>query len=496
MSYIIGIDLGTSSVKTILINKEGEVLEEVSKDYPIFYGDVGYIEQDIDDWYLQTLNALKELLSKSSYKDNIEGISFSGQMHGLVLIDEKNNPLRKAILWNDTRTIHQTQMIKEKMGENILSITNNLVLDGFTLPKLLWVKENEPDVYSNIYKFMLPKDYIKFKFTGVISTDPSDAAGTLMYDVHNNVWSETILKEFNVDKKIFPEITESTELVGYVLPELGRELGLTKSVKVFTGAADNACGAIGAGVIKEQTTMCSIGTSGVVLSFEETSDKDYAGILHYFNHTKKGKYYSMGVTLSAGNSLNWFKENIAQKDSIEELVEQINNIPIGSEGLIFTPFLTGERTPYFDPKIRASFLGVDSRHSIDHFVRAMIEGITFSLRESLDILRKQGKIVDNITSIGGGAKNNSWLQIQADIFDAKILKFKNDQGPAYGAAMIAAVGSSWFKSLEESASRFLKIDKVYYPNANNVKKYNDLYIIYKKVYSSTKEINEMLYKFR
>src|SRR5699024_10784628 len=171
-------------------------------------------------------------------------------------------------------------------------------------------------------------------------------------------------------------------------------------------------------------------------------------------------------------------------------------IPIGSEGLIFTPFLTGERTPYFDPKIRASFLGVDSRHSIDHFVRAMIEGITFSLRESLDILRKQGKIVDNITSIGGGAKNNSWLQIQADIFDAKILKFKNDQGPAYGAAMIAAVGSSWFKSLEESASRFLKIDKVYYPNANNVKKYNDLYIIYKKVYSSTKEINEMLYKFR
>ncbi|SHM99066.1 xylulokinase [Gracilibacillus kekensis] len=498
MSYVIGVDLGTSAVKLLLVNKSGEVVQEVSKDYPLIQEKTGHSEQKPEDWVEQTVAGLKELVEQ--FKGNvseIEGLSFSGQMHGLVLLDAENKPLRNAILWNDTRTTPQCKEIYDKVGKTkFIDITKNLALEGFTLPKILWVKENEPDLFAQAKTFVLPKDYVRYRLTETLHMDYSDAAGTSLLDVAKKEWSQEICDLLDLPISICPPLVDSHENVGKITSTIADQTGLSTDTDVFAGGADNACGAIGSGILSEGKTFASIGTSGVVLSYEPTGDKDYQGKVHYFNHGEEDAYYAMGVTLAAGHSLNWFKTTFASDKSFEELLDGVGDVPVGANGLLFTPYVVGERTPHADSQIRGSFIGMDSSHTIKDFARSVLEGITFSLNESIAIFRENGKQIDTIYSIGGGAKNPDWLQMQADIFNANIVKLKSEQGPGMGAAMLAAFGSGWFSSLKDCADTFLEDAETYQPISANVEKYQQLFNLYKNVYTQTKELNHDLMKFR
>ncbi|WP_033826986.1 xylulokinase [Bacillus andreraoultii] len=498
MKYVIGVDLGTSAVKVLLVNQSGHVVQEVSKSYPLIQEKSGYSEQDPNEWFEKTTEALAELVAQfNGHPSDIEGISFSGQMHGLVILDQNNELLRNAILWNDTRTTEQCQQIYDIVAKDkLLSITKNVALEGFTLPKILWVKQYEPDIFQQIHTFMLPKDYLRFRMTGEIHMDYSDAAGTLLLDIAKKEWSKEICEKLDIHPSICPPLVESSDLVGTITREFAEKTGLSEKTKVFAGGADNACGAIGAGILSNGKTLCSIGTSGVVLSYEETNDRDFKGKVHYFNHGKESAYYTMGVTLAAGYSLSWFKDVFASYESFNDFLAGIENVPAGSNGLLFTPYIVGERTPHPDSNIRGSFIGMDAKHTKAHFVRAVIEGITFSLNESIEIFRASGKTIDTIVSIGGGAKNETWLQIQADIFHAKIIKLASEQGPGMGAAMLAAYGCGWFDSLDECAETFLDQVRVYEPISENVTKYKELFKIYQEIYVNTKNMNEQLKGFR
>lgn len=498
MKYIIGVDLGTSAVKILLVNQHGKVAKEVSRSYPLIQEKVGYSEQVPNQWVEQTVSGLSELLTgfKGSPED-IEGISFSGQMHGLVLLDENNEVLRNAILWNDTRTTKECEEIYEKVGKDrLLEITKNPALEGFTLPKILWVKNHEPDIFEKVKTFVLPKDYVRYKLTGQLHMDYSDAAGTLLLDMAEKSWSKEICNYLGIDLEICPPLIDSHDNVGGFTEAIIEATGLSVRTRVFAGGADNACGAIGSGILEDGKTLASTGTSGVVLSYEANSDKDFDGKVHYFNHAAPDVYYTMGVTLAAGYSLSWFKDNFAKDISFELLLKDVDTVPVGSNGLIFTPYIVGERTPHVDANIRGSFIGIDASHERKHFTRAVLEGITFSLNESIEIFRRNGKNIDTVISIGGGAKNESWLQMQADIFNARIVKLQSEQGPGMGAAMLAAYGCGWFDSLKDCAAEFLKEDMVYQPIQENVGKYKGLFEIYKEIYGKTRELNKKLMNYR
>lgn len=498
MKYVIGVDLGTSAVKILLVNQNGDVCKEVTKSYPLIIEKSGYSEQNPEVWVEKTKAGIAELISQfDGDASDIEGISFSGQMHGLVLLDKDNQVLRNAILWNDTRTTKQCQQINDVVGrERLLEITKNPALEGFTLPKILWVKENEPEIFDRASVFLLPKDYLRYRMTGNIQMEYSDAAGTLLLNVANREWSSQVVELFGLSDEFCPPLVESHAFVGTVVSEVAQETGLSEGVKVFAGGADNACGAIGSGILFEGKTLCSIGTSGVVLSYEERNDLDFEGKVHYFNHSEENAYYTMGVTLAAGYSLSWFKDTFAETDDFEQFLAGVDEVPAGSNGLLFTPYIVGERTPHADSNIRGSFIGVDAAHERKHFARSVLEGITFSLNESVEIFRNSGKSIDSIISIGGGAKNETWLQMQADIFNAKIEKLTSEQGPGMGAAMLAAYGCGWYPSLKECAQVFIQTAKTYYPIPENVEAYEKLFTIYQQVYTQTKELNEQLREFR
>lgn len=498
MKYVIGIDLGTSAVKILLVNQHGEVTHEVSKPYPLIQEQTGYSEQDPKAWVDQTVAGLSDLLKDfEGNREDIEGLSFSGQMHGLVLLDENNKVLRNAILWNDTRTTAECQDIYNVVGkERLLDITKNPALEGFTLPKILWVKKHEPKIFAQAAKFVLPKDYVRYKLTGKLQMEYSDAAGTLLLNVTKKEWSKEICDLLDIDFDICPPLVASYDEVGHLTADIAERTGLAEATRVFAGGADNACGAIGSGILEDGKTLASIGTSGVVLSYEASDDKDFQGKVHYFNHGAPDAFYTMGVTLAAGYSLSWFKEVFASDESFDDLLADVGSVPVGSNGLLFTPYIVGERTPHADSAIRASFIGMDSSHERKDFVRAVLEGITFSLNESIQIFRDNGKTIDTIVSIGGGAKNKDWLQMQADIFDAKIIRLASEQGPGMGAAMLAAYGCGWFETLQDCANEFLNEDKTFLPNRKNVEKYKELFAIYQDIYGQTKELNERLLPFR
>ncbi|MFK3936359.1 xylulokinase [Alkalihalobacillus sp. NPDC078783] len=498
MSHVIGIDSGTSAVKLLLVSKTGEVEIEVSKPYPLIQEKSGYSEQDPAQWIIQTIEGLTELVKQfNGDSEQIEGISFSGQMHGLVLLDTSNKVLRPAILWNDTRTTSECREIEKLVGEGaLLEITRNPTLEGFTLPKILWVKKNEPEIFSKTAKFLLPKDYLRFALTGKLHSEYSDAGGTLLLDIKNQCWSKEICDKVGIDMDICPPLVDSHASVGQLTNEIAKQTGLSLKTNVFAGGADNACGAVGAGILSEKDTLVSIGTSGVVLAFEDTKDVQVDGGAHFFHHAKPDAFYKMGVTLSAGYSLSWFKQTFAPDLPFDQIINEAGARKPGANGLLFTPYLTGERTPHADSAIRASFIGVSSTHTRADFVRAVLEGITFSLRDSLELFREQGTPVRRIVSIGGGAKSKVWLQMQADVFNVPVVKQANDQGPGMGAAMLAAYGVGWFKSLDECAALFIKEETVYEPNQTQVQQYDKLYRLYRQVYDQTKHLNESLAAYR
>ncbi|SFJ88842.1 xylulokinase [Thermoflavimicrobium dichotomicum] len=496
MPYVLGIDIGTSAVKAILVNEQGHVCQESSVSYPLSQPQFGYSEQDPEAWVQGTIKAVQNLLHDTKISPaDIQGLSLSGQMHSLVLLDQNHRVLRPAILWNDTRTTAECQLIEQTLGKKLLAITQNRALEGFTLPKLLWVKNHEPHIWEQATSFLLPKDYVRFRLTGQLAMDLSDAAGTLLLDLEKREWSPEICSALDIPLSLCPRLVTSQTHAGNLREDIAQQMGLTSATRVFAGGADNACGAVGAGILSHGRTMCSIGTSGVILSYL-TQLPDVKGKLHLMNHAQEGSYYAMGVTLAAGYSLQWFKEQFAQEYSFDDIMQWIDQVPAGADGLLFTPYLVGERTPHADADIRGSFIGIHAAHTRAHFARSVVEGITFSLKESLTILQQAGQKSEHIVSIGGGAKSETWLQLQADIFGIEVVKLDHEQGPALGAAMLAAVGCGWFDTLDDCASNWLKPSQSFSPDKEKAKRYEELFAIYQEVYANTREINQQLRVFR
>ncbi|MBC1669676.1 xylulokinase [Listeria welshimeri] len=495
MAYVLGLDLGTSALKAVLMTEIGEWIAEASSVYPLISEKKGYSEQNPAEW-VKALHVVFEVLHQKvpDLKEKLAGISFSGQMHSLVVMDSEMKVIRPAILWNDVRTTKACQFIRETMPD-IQMITRNPVLEGFTLPKLVWIMQNEPETWRQAAHFCLPKDYLVYILTGELCTDYSDAAGTLLLNVTKKIYSDEILDTFQIPKKALPKLVSSTTCIGVVKVEAAQRLGIKTDVKVFMGGADNAVAAIGAGITRPGLALSSIGTSGVFLNFESNFLEADAAPLHFFNHIEEEAFYSMGVTLSAGNSLNWFKREFAPEESFDELFSSASRIPVGAEGLLFTPYINGERTPYTDSEIRGSFIGIDSRHTRSHFMRAVLEGITFSLRDTFELLKLAGRDAAEIIAVGGGARNPLWLQIQADIYNRNVRTLTNEQGPGVGAAMIAATGLNYFSNLNDCAALFVNYsDKIYIPNEQNVRAYEKMYAIYREIYKSTKLLSMSLAK--
>lgn len=489
MSYVLGIDLGTSSLKGILMDETGRVICEKSSDYGIDTPANGYSEQRPEYWVVACEDVLTQLsIAVDDFGDKLAGISFSGQMHSLVTLDANLKPAYPAILWNDVRTTKQCEQIMSTFGEQLIEITGNIALEGFTLPKILWLQQNEPQVWQKVTKMMLPKDYLSFWFTGEICTEYSDAAGTLLLDIRKKQWSEVILDQFAISKDILPKLLPSMACVGIVKDEICKRYNIKNKVKVFAGGADNACAALASGIADDEIGLVSIGTSGVFSSFEGQVE-DYHGKLHFFNHVIEDKYYSMGVTLAAGNSLSWFKETFAKGISFEDMLNNVYQIAPGSNGLMFTPYIAGERTPHIDSQVRGSFIGIDTKHTFDHFARAVMEGITFSLKDSQMIMEQaKQKKFKKLISVGGGAKNPDWMQMQADIFDAEMIRLSVEQGPGLGACMIAAMGLGWFENVEALIDTFVDYKQATFtPNKENVAIYQAVYQKWQKIYQATKD---------
>lgn len=494
---VLGVDLGTSSVKVSAVDREGQIFAQQSFDYPLSQPHPGWSEQNPEDWVNGTTVAIVNLILKDGIKpEDIAGISYSGQMHGLVLLDEHHQVLRPAILWNDTRTTKQTQEIADKMADKFVAITRNHALEGFTLPKILWVKENEPEIFKQATIFLLPKDYLRYRMTGKLAMDYSDAAGTVALDVAGKTWSKEVQEAFDLPASFFPELIESTDLAGNISDSYASFSGLTTTTKVFGGAADNAAGAVGAGLLQPNMVMSSIGTSGVVAKFEAQPDVDYRGDIHFFNHAIPNTFYSMGVTLAAGDANAWFKSVFGQDIPFAEWVNAAAESSVGANGLIFTPYISGERTPYPDADIRGSFTGIDRTHQRADFIRAVLEGIIFSFKDIMTIYDREGAEFDTVVAIGGGAKSPLWLQIQADIFNKKVFTLANEQGPGLGAAMIAATGLGWYDSVQHAAREIISFGATYEPNPEAVANYEQVYAIYQQVYVATKTISHDLMAYR
>lgn len=493
MELVLGVDLGTSAVKVSAVNNVGEVVVQESFDYPLIQEQPGYSEQNPEEWVSATTMAIVRLiLNHKIVPSEIKGISYSGQMHGLVLLDSDNKVIRPAILWNDTRTTPQCQEIDAKMGDKFVDITGHKPLEGFTITKILWVKENEPENWKKVKTILLPKDYLRYKMTGNLRIDYSDASGTALLDESEKMWSKEICEVFNIPKNILPQLVESSDFTGNITQDYAEYSGLTTETKTFAGAADNAAGAIGAGILNSDDLMVSIGTSGVVLKFEDNFNLNYHGELQFENHALNNNYYSMGVTLAAGYSLNWFKRTFSKDMEFSNFVALARDSPIGANGLLFTPYIVGERTPYPDSSVRGSFIGIDGTHRINDFVRSVLEGIIYSFKDIIKIYEDNSAQIHEIISIGGGAKSDLWLQIQADIFNKDVVKLQNEQGPGLGAAMIAAVGVNWFDTLQDSAKVFVKKGRRFQPIAKNVAIYDSFYKIYAQIYMQTKDISKQI----
>lgn len=489
MSIILGIDLGTSGVKILAVDGEGHILGSATVSYPLIQPKAGWTEQKSEDWWDGVVNAIREVRKQPGVAaESIIALSLSGQMHGSVFLDKNNQVIRNPILWNDTRTFKQCQQITDQVGEKeLIELVGNPALEGFTAPKLLWLRENEPDNYDRLKTLMLPKDYIVHRLTGRLCTEISDAAGTLLLDVRNRSWSDELCKKLDIDISILPEVLESTDVVGTLSAEAADQTGLPKTVKVIAGGADNACSAVGNGIVDEGIILASIGSSGVVLAPTDVVHFDPQGRIHSFNHAIPQRWYLMGVMLSAGLSMSWLKNNIISRD-YEYINQKAAQIKPGSEGIIFLPYLYGERTPHRNPKARGVFFGLSAIHDQNHLMRAVFEGVTFGLKDSLELITGLGIKPEQIRITGGGAKSTLWRQILADVFNADVVTMQADEGPAFGAALIAAVGAEVFGNVGEAVAKTVAIGESTHPDQESVDKYSQIYPLFSNLYRSLENI--------
>lgn len=479
----IGIDLGTSSIKALLVNNKGEILRDSTATYPLHIDENNWSEQNPDDWFSGFMKVVKEVTR--DIKSEIKGISFSGQMHGLVLLDKNDNVIRPAILWNDQRTVEEVEYLNNIIGKDkLLNSTGNIAVTGFTAPKIMWVKKHENELFKKVNKIMLPKDYLVYKLTGSFVTDYSDASGTLYFDVENKKYSQYMLELIGIKEEQLPKPQKSFSSCGYVKEEFMNELKISGKISVFPGGGDQAIGAIGTGTVNDGDINISLGTSGVIFAATNIYQVDDKSFMHSFAHATKG-YHLMGVTLSAAGSMQWWKNNFYPDSSYDNIIEEIKSTKINDE-LYFLPYLSGERSPINDPNARASFVGANNTHQKKHFSRALVEGINFSLYQCFELMLKLGIKPKRVRVTGGGAKNDYWNQMIADLFGIEVETITASEGPAFGAAIIALVGTKEYESIEEACELIIKTNKRYIPNDNNHVLYQKKYQKYLELYPSLK----------
>lgn len=488
MLYI-GIDLGTSAVKLLLMDSEGKILNIVSREYPLYFPHPGWSEQKPEDWYTQTMEGIRELL-KDADKSQVAGISFGGQMHGLVILDKDDNVIRPAILWNDGRTTEETDYLNQVIGKEKLSeYTANIAFAGFTAPKLLWVRNKEPENFARIAKIMLPKDYIAYKLTGVHCTDVSDASGMLLFDVKNRRWSQKMCEICGIQESQLATCFESYEAVGNVLPEVAQELGISAQVKVAAGAGDNAAAAVGTGTVGDNMCNISLGTSGTIFISSKKFGVDKYNALHSFAHAD-GSYHLMGCMLSAASCNKWWMDEIiGTKDYAGE---QRKIEKLGENHVFYLPYLMGERSPHNNPNARAAFIGMTMDTTRTDMTQAVLEGVAFALRDSLEVAKSLGIDLKRTKICGGGAKSPLWKQIIANVLNLKVDVIESEEGPAMGGAMLAAVACGEYASVEEIAAKVVKIVDTVEPEPALVEKYDARYAQFKEIYPTCKPLFEKL----
>lgn len=493
MKYIAGIDVGTSGVKCIIVNETGKVLSSVTESYPCYTPKPGWSEQAPDDWWQGTCKAMSRAVKESGVNNKeIIALGFSGQMHGLVALDEDDRVIRPAILWNDQRTDKECAEIIAKAGglDGLLEYTNNTMLTGFTGGKILWMKKNEPGNYQKMRAFLMPKDYIRFRITAKKATDVSDASGTGLFDVKNRRWSVDLIDLLGFDFSHFPKAYESDEVAGYVTKEAAALTGLKEGMPVFAGGGDAVIQTTGMGIVREGTIGLIIGTSGVVSMSLDHFGINRGGTLQFFCNNDKNKWQAFGVQLSSGGSMEWFKNTIfPQDDSFTEINELVKQSEPGSKNLIFLPYLTGERAPYADPHARGVFFGLSVMHDMGDIARSVMEGVTFGLNDIYELILAANQNLDpkEVISSGGGSRSAIWRQIQADIFELPVKTLTGAaEGGAYGAAIVAGVGTGVWNNIEHAAE-ILSVETVTEPVKENTEKYRKLHSIYRELYSDLKE---------
>ena len=484
MLYI-GVDLGTSAVKLLLMNEEGKIEKIVSREYPLSFPHPGWSEQKPEDWWTQSIEGIKELTSECD-KSQVAGISFGGQMHGLVILDENDEVIRPAILWNDGRTTKETAYLNEVIGKDKLSeYTANIAFAGFTAPKILWVKENEPENFKRIKKIMLPKDYLAYKLSGTHCSDMSDASGMLLMDVKNRCWSKEMLDICGITEEQMPKLFESYEVVGTLKPELAEELGIPATCKIVAGAGDNAAAAVGTGTVGDGMCNISLGTSGTIFISSKEFGVDPHNALHAFAHAD-GNYHLMGCMLSAASCNKWWMDEILKTKDYP--AEQAGITRLGENHVFYLPYLMGERSPHNDPSARAAFIGMSMDSTREDMTQAVLEGVAFGLRDSLEVARSIGVNPERTKICGGGAKSPLWRKIIANVMNMKVDLIESEEGPGYGAAILAAVGCGVFDSVEEAAKKLVKVTGTEEPNPELVQKYEERYQEFKKLYPALKGI--------
>jgi xylulokinase len=499
MRYVIGLDVGTTGTKTILMNEQGAVTARAVAEYPLLSPKPGWAEQDPQCWWDACVKTLRDIVTSGGVNaQDIVAMGLTGQMHGSVFLDSNNDVVRPPILWCDQRTAKQCEFITEKIGASrLIELVCNPALTGFTAPKILWLRENEPENYARVARVLLPKDYIRFRLTGEFATEVSDASGTLLFDVKNRRWSDEVLSELDIPADFMPKCYESPEVTGTVNKEVAELLGLKPGIPVVGGGGDQAAGAVGNGIVRQGIISATVGTSGVVFAFSDKVTLDPEGRVHTFCHAVPGTWHVMGVMLSAGGSLRWYRDTFAEpeksvaalagRDPYEYITEQAATAPAGSEGLIFLPYLTGERTPHADPHARGVLFGLSLRHTKAHVARAILEGVAYGMRDSLEIIKGMGVPITEIRASGGGARSRLWRQIQADVDGVPMATINVDEGPAYGAALLAAVGAGLFNSVQEACGATISVSDTVEPAKEATEIYERYYSVYRAVYPDLKE---------
>lgn len=502
---ILGIDVGTGGTRAVLLDEAGRLAGSATAEHaPMQSPQIGWAEQDPHDWWSAASSAIQECLRKAqAAPGDIACIGLTGQMHGLVLLDAEGRVLRPSIIWCDQRTEEQCRQITETVGtQELIERTANPALTNFTLPKIWWVRQHEPEIWARVRRILLPKDYVRFRLTGASAIDVTEASGTLFFDVARRKWSAEMLKVSRIGEELLPQVYESQEICGRVSKEGAEATGLAEGIPVVAGAGDQAAGAVGMGIVRPGAVSATIGTSGVVFAATSKPVLDPRGRIHTFCHAVPGRWHVMGVTQAAGLSLRWFRAQFsarsgagdAPSESYEQLVAEASSAPPGADGLLWAPYLMGERTPHLDPHARGALIGLTAQHTRGHVIRSILEGVAFSLRDSLEIFGELKIPIESIRLGGGGARSALWRQIQADVFGRKVDFPEVEEGPAFGAALLAGVGAGIWPSVEAACDGAVRVAQEVAPQKNHAARMLRQYAVYRQMYPAMRGIFEELPK--